>query len=216
MKKLMKIAIICMVTAVAVTGWTAKVSAFTLTFTDPATGNNVNIDIPDDPGEAFDAVTKDMTRLLEQAGVAVDELVASVSGCLKDKSGKPMVGTMVFLVNFDMIPEPSYGVTAGETGVGLFSGVGFPTPKPGLQSGCYWIPVPPSIISSILSVVSGDSSDLTRSRARFYVYPVAPGYNFVPPAQSVSILLDGTFLKTPVENLGEIFSVTGTEQGTSQ
>jgi len=216
MKRIMNSTVIWMAALFAILIWTGTADAVTLSVTDPTTGNNVDITIPDNPGEAFDAVTKDMTRLLEQAGAAVDELVASVSGCLTDESGKAMVGTMVFLINSDIIPEPAYGVTAGETGVGLFSQLGVPVPKPGLDPGCYWIPIPPSITGSLVGLLNGGSSDLTGTNAGFYVYPVAPGYNFVPPAQNVSINQNGSFYKTPIENLGEILSTAGIEEGTSR
>ena len=210
-----------MMAAVFVFSLSGNAAAFTLSFKSP-TGQTVNIEIPADPQAAFEAMSKDAARLLEQAGVAADELVASVSGCLADEDGKPIIGAMVFVIQPDLIPpggSGSYGVTADENGVGLYNAGIAPAPRTDLQPGCYWIPLPPSLMSVMTSVmrnaVSGSSANETNTNTTFYVSPILPGYNFVPAAQKVRLMSDGKFTASPVDNVADIYSLGGQER-TSQ
>ena len=208
-----------MMAAVFVFSLSGNAAAFTLSFKSP-TGQTIDIEIPADPQAAFDAMSKDAARLLEQAGVAADELVASVSGCLADEDGKPIIGAMVFVIQPDLIPGGSYGVTADQNGVGLYNAGVVPAFRSDLQPGCYWIPLPPSLLSSMLSVMfsatSGSSTIETNTRTSFYVMPILPGYNFVPVAQDIGISSSGKFSTRPVENMADILSAEGQNVGTSQ
>jgi len=136
----------------------ADVGALELPTVD-ANGNEITITLPDDVQQAWDALNSDMNSIAQQTGVAIDELVASVSGCITDRGENPIIGAMVFLVKPDSNQPLAYATTAGRTGIGFYTTnpVGAPLPYnslPGQEqpaAGCYWMAIPLGLLDALFT-----------------------------------------------------------------
>lgn len=110
--------------------------------------------------------------IFKQAGVAVDELIPSVSGCIHDENGNPMKGVLVAMIPMakdsqggEIAMLPSLALTGNgtiEQHPGNHSSFGFSAGLPTLpvsdsflpesyrdkfnQGGCYLVPVPPQLM----------------------------------------------------------------------
>ena len=186
----------------------ANVGALDLPTVD-ASGNEITITLPDNVQDAWNALNSDMNSIAQQTGVAVDELVASVSGCIRDRDGNPIIGAMVFLIKPDSNQPLAYATTAGRTGIGFYTTnpVGGPLPYnslPGQEipaAGCYWMAIPLGVLDAYLTgAIQGATAinnirpaDGTTFNRIFSLVAVAPGYLITPMTQLVSISDDGTF-----------------------
>lgn len=150
-------------------------------------------------------------EIFKQAGVAVDELIPSVSGCIHDDQGNPMRGVLVAMIpRADGLPMlPSFAITGNgsfEQHPGNHSSFGFNAGIPSLpvsdsflpesyrnefnQGGCYMVPVPPQLmkiyIQSCIAIDSSIGEDPTFN-ASFdaIIHPIFPGYNMGPYEQKI-------------------------------
>ena len=179
--------------------------------TEDANGNEITITLPDGVQQAWDALNSDMNSIAQQTGVAVDELVASVSGCMKDRDGNPIIGAMVFLIKPDSNQPLAYATTAGRTGLGFYTTnpVGAPLPYnslPGQEqpaAGCYWMAIPLGMFDVFATAMNAealvefghapDTSNSTQFTRYASLVAVAPGYQMLPLARFLVIGPDGKF-----------------------
>lgn len=170
--------------------------------------------------ELMDAVV----RIADQAGVAADQLVQSVAGCVKeDGNGKPVIGIPVFSIQ--MLDTMLSGGLHSPQGVsltkmtddapflfvsvlnGIPAGLPFAVPEAllsgeqkSLGAGCYWVPVQPGALRA-WDLASG-GYDKSMSIA---VQPFAPGYIMDPAAKSVFYNHElGEIRVTPLRNLLDV------------
>lgn len=152
-------------------------------------------------------------EIFKQAGVAVDELIPSVSGCIHDDQGNPMRGVLVAMIpRVDGSPMlPSFAITGNgtfEQHPGNHSSFGFNAGIPSLpvsdsflpesyrdefnQGGCYLVPVPPQLMKIYIQSVLAIYKEIPSSfgfvdHASFdaIIHPIFPGYNMGPYEQKI-------------------------------
>lgn len=133
-----------------------------------------------------DETWKHFMGIFQQAGVAVDELIPSVSGCIHDENGNPMKGVLVAMIPMakdsqggEIAMLPSLALTGDgtiEQHPGNHSSFGFSAGLPTLpvsdsflpesyrdkfnQGGCYLVPVPPQLIKIYFDTVVAAANTL--------------------------------------------------------
>ncbi len=164
-----------------------------------------------DGGKEWGADTfQDILSISEQFGVGIDALIPTVQGCIKETDGTPLVGVSV--VGVGSIPGAIGSlvpITATTSGQGIpATAFGLPVLETYLSEnqranwgpGCYWMPIPPGLIDTGISVVT---QELLISH---HVIPIALGYEFSPPAKKVAM---GSGARSRVEDLDSPFATWG-------
>lgn len=166
---------------------------------------------------------KSVARLGDQFGVAVDELVPSVAGCVKEPDGKPVLGAPVVGLQIFNLTSPTTSLTKVSDGVPFLveqsQGQFVPVPpqllsgeQKALGAGCFWMPVKPDLARLLILGMTGGQQDYIT----IVVQPFAPGYLMEPAAKDIRMKRkrDGSVevTVTPVRNLFD-FSAGSTQGG---
>jgi hypothetical protein len=166
-----------------------------ITIGGPLTGGTQTIPLLN--GET---VLSDMTSLAGQFSVAVDEALSTISGCIKDSDGKPVIGALVLGIKPDS-PQPlTFAVTAGQSGFGFygFPPFNWPVPSPPQPAGCYTMVIPPGLLDfgftamfegleNVGAKKLGPSEAKTGSVTAISVTAFIPGYALDPGIRHIII-----------------------------
>lgn len=166
-----------------------------------------------------------LMEILNQAGIATDELFPSIAGCIHDAQGNPMKGVLIAMVPNNLVPLPSFALTGNGTvdrHPGNHSSFGFSAGLPTFpvfesfvpehyrdtfnQGGCYWIPVPPDFLEIVLQTVQSliNGSQATNSSFVADIFAIFPGYTMAPQGKRVKLTTDG---KYTIESIDQVLSL---------
>lgn len=141
-------------------------------------------------------------------GVAVDELLPVISGCLKDTSGKPMAGAPVigyhvmrYLAGPASLPKVTLSLTKrpGETFfmIGAPGTPPFPIPdkllsreQRSLGAGCYLVPLKPDFVKELVMVSNGFTIipiPMDPFVMEITIFTNIPGFEAVPREKHITI-----------------------------
>lgn len=141
------------------------------------------------------AAFNDVLAIANQYSVAIDQIVPSIQGCIKEQDGTPLVGTTVISIGSEPgiagSALPLLAVTRGQATPAFIFGsptVGIAVDESWLSAeqkqnwgpGCYWFPVLPGLAEALVGTIRQESYINAR------VIPVAPGYEMSPPAKYVN------------------------------
>lgn len=148
-------------------------------------------------------------RLGEQNQVAMDALIPSVQGCVRESDGKPLEGITV--MGIGVLPGtlgsalPMVATTQGGALPATVFGIPVVTELLSEQQqqnwgpGCYWMPMPPGWADLVGSAVSTSQEGLRFMK----VFPMVVGYEMTPVAKHVT-LADGEAIITDSSNVFNI------------
>jgi len=204
------------------------------------------LDLLKEKKEWTETLWNEVIRIAEETGIAVDELVPSVSGCITDESENPLYGTLIAVlpITFD-IAVPTYAMTGGgtiESGNGTPSTFGFGVTGPIIpvsesfvpasylktfnKGGCYWVPLSPGVINTLGSLISlpdlSNTNDKTEginktlTAANVKIIPVKFGYTIDPVAKEVQFNKDGSFYTMDIETPGGFGTLDSIQSGSSK
>lgn len=202
------------------------------------------LDVVKDKKEWTEPLWNEVIRIAEETGIAVDELVPSVSGCITDEAENPVYGTLIAVLPITVdVAIPTYAMTGGGA-IGNPNGIpstfGFGASGPVIpvsetfvpasyretfnKGGCYWVPLSPGVINTLGSLISlpglANTNDKTGeinktfTTADVKIIPVKFGYTIDPVAKEVQFNKDGSFYTMDIETPGG-FGTLGSMQSDS-
>ncbi|NOY46359.1 MAG: hypothetical protein GXP50_13055 [Deltaproteobacteria bacterium] len=133
-----------------------------------------------------EALLDQIAAIARQTGVAFDELVPSVQGCIRQRDGTPLEGVPVLtfpgkLMNAELGTGVYYAFTKGQATPAMIGAgvVVFPVDEAAWLSerqrrnfgpGCYWVPFPFTPAEDVVNAVWNENSRTIR------IIPIVPGY----------------------------------------
>jgi hypothetical protein len=164
-----------------------------------------------DLGSWTEASFNEVVTKIDNAGLMLDEIFPSISGCVKDEKGDPISGATIVAIQMDGIPTYAFAGQGTAQSAGLSAStfsfaVGAPpiavnemylseTQKQDFGPGCYWIPVSPSFLSAYLRLldplISIEAEGTQSFKFDVKIIAMPPmGHTISPAGYTVSILKD--------------------------
>jgi len=151
-----------------------------------------------------------VVAIANQAGLAFDDLVPSVQGCIHEPDGTPLEAVAVVAMPGIMAMgmygfTPILGITSGRAtpatvgAVPVLDAYLSAEQRAGWGPGCYWLPFPISSLQVVVAALTGAVGAVTGERGverrDIRVIPIVPGYHLDHAALGASFGLNRAFFR---------------------